>query len=130
MCPGLCLNYQNPDLPDVIDYGKDCHFLPFGANDTAARFLEVADVHYIDIGPRREGDQRRFPILDGSVPIAIPADSWEFAAVLKATFCPVHEISGGELYSKYMIPQLAARRVNFPDSPFTVTFDGWYAGLA
>lgn len=56
---------QNPDLPDVIDYGSDCLPAPFMTPSDAACFLGVDEVRRVDVI-----DQ-----AGSSASVAIPADS-------------------------------------------------------
>jgi hypothetical protein len=125
----LLWSSQNPDLPDVIDYGKDCLPAPFLTNDTAARFLEVDSVFYIDVGPRDEKYQGVPARMADGVEIIIEYGSSEAQAVELDLICPVQSIAGWEMYSKYLIPQLVARHLTDPSAPFSMTFDGWVAGV-
>lgn len=120
---------QNPALPDSLDYGKDCDVAPFGGNQTAARFLEVATIFYIDIGPRDERFEGPFGGLANYAMIAIEDGSRAHRAITQEEFCSVRKVGSWDLYSKYLVPQLAARHVANQDSPFTVTFDDWYARI-
>ena len=125
----LLWSSQNPDLPDRIDFGKDCEPLPFASNHSAARFLEVDAVLHVDVGPRDEDAPEGFVRLADSEMVAIEEDSTAARNIEEAGVCSVHSVGNWELYSKYLIPQLVKRHLVRPAGPFTLTFDGWFVGV-
>lgn len=118
---------QNPDRPDLIDFGNNCDPAPLGDSTSAARFFEVEAGDYIDIGPRGPDIPGLLVQLAKSVLVFV--DSATSRSIGNALICSVDSLGYSQLYPKYLLPQLVRRYVVDPSSPLTFTFEDWYAGL-
>lgn len=126
---GLMWSSQNPDSSDKTDFGSEYDSRPFGSAKGAARFLEVDEVFYADVGPTVSDTPGPFPLLANSVPVPLDAESAAARNVQDALKCSVRSIGGWELYSKYLIPFVVRRHLEDASFPYTLTFDGWAIGV-
>jgi hypothetical protein len=124
----LLWSSQNPDDPDMLDYGSDGDLVPLADDRSAARFYGVDAVNWVDVGPGGPMHESAFARLTDSVMISVDAGSSSAACVKDALICSVAYAATAEFYAKYLIPQLVLHHVRSPDSPLSWTFDGWYAG--
>ncbi|HTA98137.1 MAG TPA: toll/interleukin-1 receptor domain-containing protein [Solirubrobacteraceae bacterium] len=118
---------QNPDRSDVIDFGKSCDPAPLGDSTSAARFFEVEDGAYVDIGPR--GPDIPGLLVQFANSVLVFVDGATGRSVGDALVSSVNSLGYSELYPKYLLPQLVRRYVADPASPITFTFEDWYVGL-